>query len=120
MASPALNRIFDTAKVYLPGALDIALQLEFHQLLNDFFQMTNCWTEDIQIPVIPVTPATTTYLSDPLQFTYTLTPTIGAIVRMMWLVNVRDPEFQQRCQSLGILCSLMAHRPMIPTIAASP
>ena len=89
MTSPALNRIFDTAKVYLPGALHATLQLEFFQLLDDFFQTSNCWTEDIQVPV---TPTTRTYLEDPLQFTYTLAPVMGSILRMMWLTNAQGSQ----------------------------
>ena len=84
MTSPALNRIYDTAKVYLPGALDAAMQLEFFQLLDDFFSMTNCWTEDIQFPV---TVTTLTYLEDPLQYTYTLTPSLGLIIRTATIFN---------------------------------
>lgn len=84
MASPDLNRIYDTAKVYLPGALNAAMQLEFFQLLDDFFSSTNCWTEDIQFTVAATT---LTYLQDPLQYTYTLTPSMGGITRVAWTVN---------------------------------
>lgn len=45
------NRILDNARTNLPGALDTAICLELFNVLNDFFNRTNIWWEDITFPV---------------------------------------------------------------------
>jgi hypothetical protein len=46
-----LLRFIDMARVYLPGARDNIIQLEFFAVMNDFFQRTNAWREDIDFTV---------------------------------------------------------------------
>lgn len=45
------NRILDNARTNLPGALDTAICLELFNVLNDFFNRTNIWWEDITFSV---------------------------------------------------------------------
>ena len=46
-----LLRFLDMARVRLPGARDNIIQLEFFATMNDFFQRTNAWREDIEFTV---------------------------------------------------------------------
>ena len=48
-----LTRLMDNARVRLPGAVDGAIKLELFAVLNDFFQGTNCWRENIPFAVTP-------------------------------------------------------------------
>ena len=48
-----LSRLMDNARVRLPGAIDTAIQLELFAVLNEFFQDSNCWYEDISLNVTP-------------------------------------------------------------------
>ncbi len=47
MATLDVNRLMDNLRVRLPGAVDNALRMEMFNTLNDFFQDTNIWFEDI-------------------------------------------------------------------------
>lgn len=85
MASTEITRIIDNARFKLPGALDAALKFELFAVLNEFFQDTNIWTEDIQFQV---TPTTVSYLENPDEYTYELTVLAdGVINRLMALVD---------------------------------
>lgn len=46
-----LARLMDNLRVRCPGAIDGALQLEFFAVMNEFFQDSNIWTEDIPFEV---------------------------------------------------------------------
>jgi len=71
-----LRRLMDNLRVRLPGALDATVQLEFFSVMNEFFQETNVWTEDIDIPVVAG-------LRD-----YILVPSgVAVINRLMGVVN---------------------------------
>ena len=71
-----LRRLMDNLRVRLPGALDATTQLELFSTLNEFFQSTNLWTEDIDFSV---TAGSQDYL---------LTPTsVSVINRLMGVVN---------------------------------
>ncbi|MGI9136759.1 MAG: hypothetical protein ACR2JS_06840 [Candidatus Nanopelagicales bacterium] len=95
MANADVNRLMDNARIKLPGALDNVLKLEFFALMNEFFQNTSCWLENIQFAVQPTT---LTHLQDPDAFTYDIVPDGGAIVRLMFLQNSQG--FQQQA-SMG-------------------
>lgn len=86
MANADMNRLMDNARIRLPGALDGTIQLELFSVLNDFFQSSNIWTEEIPFDVVPTT-------DNPLvsadNFTYEVTPTMGSVVR---LLSVRDSK----------------------------
>lgn len=69
------NRVFDTAKLRLPGALDAALQLELFHVCEDFLRETHAWKELISfVSAVP----TQSYLGDPSQYTFTLTLPAGS------------------------------------------
>lgn len=44
------DRLMNNARVHLPGATDTVIQQEFFNVMNDFFQTTNAWKEDITFP----------------------------------------------------------------------
>jgi hypothetical protein len=46
------NRILDSARVRLPGALDGAMQLELFNVLKEFTQRTNIWREEISFSAV--------------------------------------------------------------------
>ncbi|MDE2106487.1 MAG: hypothetical protein KGL39_55245 [Patescibacteria group bacterium] len=86
MANSDLNRIMDTARINLPGALDANIQNELFYTLNEFFQDSNIWYEDVDFPVVP---ATGSYATNPSGFTYTINPTSGSITRLIGVGNVQ-------------------------------
>lgn len=79
-----VNRLLDHARIRLPGALDAAVLFEMFALMNNFFQDTNCWTQDISFPVVSTSAV---FEVNPSAFTYNIVPTYGSINQLMW---VRD------------------------------
>lgn len=73
-----INRLMDNARVQLPGALDGAIQLEIFNTLNDFFQVTNVWFEDVSFAVS----AANTY-----QSSTTIVPSQGLINRLIYVTD---------------------------------
>lgn len=53
MANADFNRLMDQLRIRLPGALDGTLQLELFSVMNEFFQNSNCWYEEIPMRVVP-------------------------------------------------------------------
>lgn len=51
MASTDITRLMNNLRIALPGAIDDAIKLEVYNALNDFFQGSNIWREDISVPV---------------------------------------------------------------------
>lgn len=51
MASLDVNRLMDSLRIRLPGAIDDTIRLELFAALNEFFQGSNIWREDIDIAV---------------------------------------------------------------------
>ena len=86
MANADMNRLMDHARIRLPGALDAAIQMELFSALDEFFQKSNIWYEDVAFAVAPTT---ATYYSNPEAFTYELVPDQGSIVR---LIGVADSQ----------------------------
>jgi hypothetical protein len=71
-----LARLMDNLRVRVPGAVDGALQLEFFAVMNEFFQDSNLWYEDIDFAV---TSGVTNY---------SITSTsVSTINRLMGVVN---------------------------------
>lgn len=92
MPNADMNRLMDNARIKLPGALDSVIQLELFAVLNEFFQDTNIWYEDI---TFDVTPTSYTLLENPASYTYTIVPLEGgAINRLMGVVDSKG--FGQR------------------------
>ncbi len=68
-------RLMNAARMQLPGAIDDVLRVELYNMVNEWFQTTNIWTEDISF---------TGVVNDPTHV-YTLTPVqnpVSAIVRI--------------------------------------
>lgn len=50
MATTAdLTRIMMNCRVRLPGAIDSAIRVELYNVMNEFFQETNLWQDDITV-----------------------------------------------------------------------
>jgi hypothetical protein len=91
-ASLDVARLYNNARVHLPGALDSMLQLEFFNVLNDFFQKSNVWKTDIPVPVVVGTS------------TYTLAPvTSASINRLMAFVNSANFDVRATMATPGTL-----------------
>jgi hypothetical protein len=84
MTSVDMTRLISHAKIRLPGALDAAIQMELFALMNEFFQSTNIWFQDIAFAVTPTSDA---YIDNPAAYTYTLTPTLGSISRLVGVID---------------------------------
>jgi hypothetical protein len=80
VAGLELTRLMNNARVHLPGALDTALQYELFNVLNDFFQDTNIWKEDITFGVTALDPAPTTIY-------YIEQSSVSSINRLLGVVN---------------------------------
>lgn len=105
MASADVNRLMDNARVKLPGALDNVMKLEFFAVMNDFFQQTSCWSEDIPIDV---TPTAQTYLENPDAYTYDLVPDGGAVIRVLYAQNSQGMQQKVTMPEPGLLVLLYA------------
>jgi hypothetical protein len=85
MATATQNRLFDSAKIRLPGALDAAVWLEYFLVCEEFLRETNAWKELIEFTA---TPATLTYIEAPEQYTFPLTlPTGSQAVSLFTVVD---------------------------------
>lgn len=84
MPNADMNRLMDHARIRLPGALDSAIKMEMFSVMNEFFQASSAWYEDISFSV---TPTGNSYFDAPGDYTYTLVPTLGSIVRLVWVMN---------------------------------
>lgn len=91
MANADMTRLIDHARMRLPGALDAAIQMELFSVMNEFFQTSNAWYEDIPFDV---TPTTAVYLQDPDAYTYQIVPDQGSITRLVGVVDSK--EFPQK------------------------
>jgi hypothetical protein len=93
-----MNRLMDHARIRLPGALDAAIQMELFSALDEFFQKSNIWFEDI---AFDVTPTADTYLSNPGAFTYELVPDQGTVTRLVGVVNSQGAVQHATMPTLG-------------------
>ena len=87
MANADMNRFMDNARIQLPGALDGTIKLELFSVLNEFFQESNIWYEDIEFDV---TTTTDTYLENPDAYTYQILPLEGGVINR--LIAVTDSK----------------------------
>lgn len=85
MANADMNRLMDNARIKLPGALDNAIQIELFATLNEFFQESNIWYEDV---TFDVTPTDETYFQNPDAYTYELSVLDGGVINR--LIGVID------------------------------
>lgn len=84
MATANINRLMDNARIKLPGALDGTIQTELFAVLNDFFQDSGIWYEDLTFEVQPTNDS---YLENPDAYTYQVVPSNGSIVRLYGVVD---------------------------------
>lgn len=79
MATTDLNRLMDNLRIRLPGATDDTIKIEVYNTLNDFFQGSNIWREDIEFDVTPGVKA------------YPITPAGPSnIVRLMGVITDKE------------------------------
>ena len=76
IAAKPLERFMNQARIKLPGASDHGILAELYEVLREFFEETNCWTEVIPFSVVA---NTQDYLLIPRED--------GTIIR---LIGVRD------------------------------
>jgi hypothetical protein len=98
MPNADMNRLMDHARIRLPGALDAAIQMELFAALNEFFQKSNIWYEDI---AFAVQPTADTYLENPEAFTYDVIPTLGTITRLIGVVDTKEMPVRAAMPTLG-------------------
>lgn len=91
IATNDINRLMDMLRMRLPGAIDDAIALELFAAMNEFFQNSNAWTEDISLNV------------DPSLQSYDLTPTYGTINRLIYAINADDLPQSCAMQTPGTL-----------------
>jgi len=77
-----MTRLVDNATFRLPGALPGALLPELFAVLDEFFQVTSCWYEDISFTALPTQ---NTYTQAPEDFTYLLTSAQGKVIRLRYV-----------------------------------
>lgn len=70
-----LDRLMDNVRIRLPGAVDSVIRLEIFNVMDDFFQRSNSWTEDV------------TFTTDPGVTEYDVTCGPGNPNRLMYVVN---------------------------------
>lgn len=78
MASAHLTRLITNARNRLPGATDDLVRYELFTVLDDFFQGSSVWKEEIEFDV------------GPGNTQYDVVPTQGMIVRLLELKNSND------------------------------
>jgi len=98
MANADMNRLIDHARIRLPGALDAAIQMELFSVMNEFFQSSNIWYEDIQFPVQPTNDS---YLDNPEAYTYDVIPSQGSITRLFGVVDSKGFSIKAFMPTLG-------------------
>lgn len=98
MANADMNRLMDHARIRLPGALDAAIQMELFAVMNEFFQTSNIWYEDIKFAV---TPTSDSYIDNPEAYTYDVIPEQGTITRLMGIIDSQGRPQQGYMPTLG-------------------
>ena len=96
MASAEINRLMDHARIRLPGALDAALKMELFVVLDELFQGSNIWTEDVSFSVIGTTDS---FVDNPDAYIYPIVPTNGLV---FMLVAVADSMSNLQAASMPI------------------
>lgn len=84
MANMDMNRLMDSARINLPGATDAAIQNELFYVMNEFFQNSNIWYEDIPFNVTPTSLNLTT---NPQAFSYDVVPSMGVVNRLIFVMD---------------------------------
>lgn len=98
MPDADMNRLMDHARIRLPGALDAAIQMELFATMNEFFQGSNIWYEDIKFAVQPTGDA---FIDNPEAYTYDVMPMQGTITRLMGIIDSQGHAQQGYMPTLG-------------------
>jgi hypothetical protein len=77
--SYATQRFINNARISLPGSLDSVIQLEFFNVLDEFFRNTSIWQEDCDFSVYYGEPAGQIYYIEP--------ESVSNIVRLTGVFN---------------------------------
>ena len=85
MATDAALRLINNLKLRLPGSTTDMIIYELYNVLNDWFQDTNMWFEDIEFPVFPNT-SPDPDVPDNLEYTLATNET-ASIFRLMGVVD---------------------------------
>ena len=73
------ERLIKNARTALPGALDGAILIELFNVLDEFFQNTNIWQEDIPFSVIGNEATDTVHYIEP--------ESVSTIVRLLYVLD---------------------------------
>jgi hypothetical protein len=92
MTTASMTRLLNNARSRLIGALDPAIKNELFGALNEFFQGSNVWTNDVPIAV---TSAASSYEVDPSD--------PGQINRLMWVLDTNQAPVNATMQIPGTL-----------------
>lgn len=77
--SADITRLMNDMRLRLPGALDNVIQQEMFAAINEFFQESNVWRQDVPFSTVAGTD------------TYPITPTgVAAINRLMWVYDTTN------------------------------
>lgn len=100
------NRLFDAAKLRLPGALDAALFIELFTVCEEFLRETSAWKELLPFTA---TPATDPYITAPEQYTFPLTLPAGAAA--IHLLGVYDADQHRHAASMPVPGTIVMETP---------
>lgn len=89
-----VTRLMDNCRVNLPGALDGAIQQQIFNVLCEFFDTSNCWTEDITFNVTPAN--TKGSLTDIAQ-------SAGKIIRLGYVLDENGFQMKMTMPTPGTL-----------------
>ena len=107
--APEFERFMDGVRTRAAGALDAVIQNELYDVLNEFFQDTNCWREDI-----PFTATSDTT-------SYPVAPTgAAAIHRLMWVMDTQDypvPAFMEELGTVDLVTAPATDTDYVATVA---
>lgn len=93
MADPLTDRILDSARSRLPGAMDNQIYFELADVLEDFLQRSTCWRE-----VIPVTVVDGTF-----DYEISFDDIDSQITSLLWVRDINDSNVWATYLSPGLL-----------------
>ena len=100
------RKVFGQAKVALQGASDIELKVQLFDVLEDFFDNSNCWREVIPLAVIPNT------------LDYPIYPTEGGrILRLYGVLDQNNVQQQAVMSKIGTVTFLYPYNNTQPMSA---
>jgi hypothetical protein len=101
------KKLLGQAKVSLTGASDVELKVQLFEVLQEFFDGSNCWQEAIKITVIPDT------------LDYPVMPLCGRVLRLNAVLDQHNVPQQAVMPELGVVRFLYPYtqiQPMTVTV----